>query len=464
MKRLFSFALAVIIGWGSITQPARAFAPVAVLAAPQIVTASGVGYALSAMAGVIGLTGLYFTVKDAQDNAMRVPLGPGQNNQPPEPFAPPTAVQTSTGGAPTDMGSWARCIFDQYKAGGPGWGCGSTYSTYVECASGFLGFDGRSCINYQVGASNYGVPYGTCSQGCQSTQGQASCPSGYSVSGSSCVLQNARQATDDKTCDMLVSNGQFSTANDMNCPSSADGTKLTPMLRNGKVIAYGQNASGQPLMWEVSPGAQSYTVKQYEQIQTPSQTQVKTTTVTVDSATSAVTSVQTSTSPGSISSPSAASAPTVTTTQDPATSQNTPTVQKDETKPADLQTCGLPGSPACNVNDDGFQGKDAFVPAKTQEINDQLDAQRTGLQNSKDSKPDINFSWLPSVLPGDAVACQPLHFDFSVNNRVMGNIPASGDLDICSTLEFIRNLFGYLFGVITVFYVWRNFTTGNKGE
>lgn len=442
MKRILSFLLAVLIGWGSVTQPARAFAPVAILAAPQIVTASGVGYALSAMAGVIGLTGMYFTIKDAQDNAVRIPLGPNPTNEPPKPAAPATA--TATGG--NMPASNAMC----YR--------GQMYGYAEWCTSCLINYPAGPCIEYDP---QYGTATGkTYSQ----ASSQPSCPDGYAVSGSSCTLVNARRVTDDKTCDMLVSNGQFASADDMNCPTTTDGSKLAPMLRNGNVIAYGQNSSGQPLMWEVSPGAQSYTVKQYEQIQTPSQTQVKTTTVTVDSATSAVTSVQTSTSPGSISSPSAASAPTVTTTQDPATAQNTPTVQKDETKPADLQTCGLPGSPACNVNDDGFQGKEAFVPTKTQEINDQLDAQRTGLQNSKDSKPDINFSWLPSLLPGDAVACQPLQFDFSVNNRVMGNIPASGDLDICSTLDFIRNLFGYLFGVITVFYVWRNFTTGNKGD
>lgn len=456
MKRILSFLLAVLIGWGSVTQPARAFAPVAVLAAPQIVTASGVGYALSAIAGVIGVVGMYMTIEDAQQNAVRIPLGSGPNNQPPAPAAPSTASPVNTytycGGNPVsvcfqnDLDSCNR----NGLSGSPSYTCNGTYSCNASgSCNGTINMTGGYTYSYSVGYS--GTP----------TQ---SCPSGYVTAGGSCVLSNPRQATDDKKCDVLISSGQFATAADMNCSSSVDGTKLAPMIRNGNVIAYGQNSSGQPLMWEVSPGAQSFTVKQYEQIQTPSQTQVKTTTVTVDAATSAVTSVQTSTSPGSISSPSASSAPTVTTSQDPVTAQNTPTVQKDETKPADLQTCGLPGSPACNVNDDGFQGKEAFVPTKTQEINDQLDAQRTGLQNSKDSKPDINFSWLPSLLPGDAVACQPLRFDFSVNNRVMGNIPASGDLDICSTLEFIRNLFGYLFGVITVFYVWRNFTTGNKGE
>lgn len=463
MKRLLSFLLAVVIGWGSVTQPARAFAPVAVLAAPQIVTASGVGYALSAMAGVIGLTGLYMTIKDAQDNAVRIPLGPNSNNEPPAPLAQVTQAPTG-GGSPVtyftyyggpQSGSWCA----SYGGRSPEAACGAVGGTLGYADRCYPPSGQSQTWNFGMASTLGYANLGTCNGSLPPT-----CPSGYTLSGSSCVLSNARQVTNDKTCDVLVQGGQFAAADDLNCPATVDGSKLSPMLRNGNVIAYGTNSSGQPLMWEVTPGAQRYTVKQYEQIQTPSQTQVKTTTVTVDSATSAVTSVQTSTSPGSISSPSAASAPTVTTSQDPATATNTPTVTKDETKPADLQTCGLPGSPACNVNDDGFQGKEAFVPTKTQEINDQLDAQRTGLQNSKDSKPDINFSWLPSLLPGDAVGCHPLHFDFSVNNRVMGNIPASGDLDICSTLDFIRNLFGYLFGVITVFYVWRNFTTGNKGE
>ena len=440
MKRPFSFFLAVLIGWGSVTQPARAFAPPLIYAAYMTANVSGATYGLAALAGAIGITGMYFTVKDALDNEVRIPVGSSPINEPPAPAAPETAQMVSAFTCSCHSSDWSRVAE----------GSGQDSATVCQAPCGQAGgiWSNDSC-------------YGGVS--CAGARSNA-CPPGYTTVNGGCVLSNSRQVTDDKRCDILISNGQFATANDMNCPSTVDGSKLAPMIRDGKVIAYGTNSSGQPLMWEVKPGAQTYTIKQYEQVQTATQTQVKTTTVSVDSSTSAVTSVQTSTAPGSISSPSSATAPSVTTSADPTTATNTPTVTQDETKPADLQTCGLPGAPACVIDDSQFDGKDNFSGPRNSEINDKLDQNKTQLENSKDSLPTITGDWLPSLMPGNATSCQPLVFDFTLHNRITGTLPAPNvQLDICDKLELVRSILGYMLGMWTVWYVWRRFTTVNQG-
>lgn len=358
MKRSLSFFLAVLIGWGSVPQPARAFAPPLIYAAYMTASVTGSTYTMAALAGAIGVAGMYLTIQDAQENAIRIPVGPNVTNQPSPPAAPATVTPTS---------QTQSCY--TVPAGGLS---GAPAGEYCGSCPGYLNEYTNICYHAYFGALTASV-----------TQ-TGSCAAGYVSEGGTCTLTNPRRVTDDKTCDILVSNGQFSTADDMNCPATVDGTKLSPMLRDGKVIAHGTNSSGQPLMWEVTPGPQTYTIKEYEQIQTPTQTQIKTTTATVDAATSAVTSVQTQTSPGAMSSPSAASAPTVTTQADPTTATNTPTVTQDETKTADQQTCGLPGTPACNINDTQFEGKDNFSSPRNSEINDKLDQNKTQLENSKD--------------------------------------------------------------------------------
>lgn len=447
MKRPFSFFLAVLIGWGSVTQPARAFLPPVIYAAYMTSSVSGATYSLAALAGVIGVTGMYLTVEDSLHNKVNIPTSPQQSSQVPAPLAPATAPSSSGQSIPARAvcrrcatGSWSSCGYSEL------------------CTHCVVNYSSGYCmqVNPDTGL-HAGQTY-------TSASSQPTCGSGYTLSDGVCVLQNPRLVTDDKTCDILLSNGQFATANDLNCPSTVDGSKLSPMLRDGKVIAYGTNSSGQPLMWEVTPGAQTYTIKQYEQVQTATQTQVKTTTVSVDSSTSAVTSVQTSTAPGSISSPSSATAPSVTTSADPTTATNTPTVTKDETKPADLQTCGLPGAPACVIDDSQFDGKDNFSGPRNSEINDKLDQNKTQLENSKDSLPTITGDWLPSLMPGNATSCQPLVFDFTLHNRITGTLSAPNvQLDICDKLELVRSILGYMLGMWTVWYVWRRFTTVNQG-
>lgn len=304
---------------------AWAFVPPVVALAPVIKTAAGTVPIVSSGAGatlasLIGLAAMYLIVEDATQNKIQVPLGPNANNQPPLPAAAPTAPQ-GTEYASTLGGSWSaspNAAMQSYFAAG---GCGSGYSCAItSCTSTSCQFTKTWTATGQVYNFTSGIVTRT-----------GGCPPGYTLSGSTCNVTNPRLVTDDRTCDILFSTGQFATANDMNCGSSVDGTKIAPMFRDGKVLAYGKNSSGQPLLFEVVPQTQSqqaWRMVMREQVQTATQTQVKTTELQIDPQTSTITSASTRTEPGSLASPSASTVPTSTDPQtQPTTSENTPTVQ-----------------------------------------------------------------------------------------------------------------------------------------
>lgn len=435
MKRITAFLMASLLAFMVTTQPARAFLPVAVIGLPQIVTAGSGSYAIGVLSGLVGIVGLYLTIEDAQENAVRIPLGPNSNNLPPAPTAP--AVASMEGGLTVPADKQCGRTYT-----------GSTSYGFVElctlCMTNWGQYPGKICLRIDDSSIYYDA---------NNTQG--TCPSGYTNTGGTCTLQNARQVTDDKTCDILLSSGQFATADDMNCPSTVDGSKLAPMIRNGKTIAYGKNSNGDPLMWEVTPGATKYTVKQFVQTSTATQTQVQTTTVTVDAATSEITSVQTQTSPGAIETPGSQSVPT----QAEPTTENTPTVTQDTTKTADKITCGLPGTPPCAIDDTGFANR--YMPPSTSTYNPDLNKQKDIIENIE--PPNIGYGWLPSLLPGDAVACHAIQFHGAVNVGEV-NLDSTTDLDLCPYLEIARNILGWLFGVASVIYIWRRFAGARGGS
>lgn len=350
-RRPVAFLVACWFAFLSAWMPRQAFAfvPVVIAGAPQILTVGGSTVSMAALTGLVGLVGLYMTIEDAQQNSLRIPLGPNSQNQPPSPAAAPTTAASQTGGgspvAPTSVnnycsthsasGAWMNCGVTYMGEPTPEGACAaagySGYNTYTGKCTGQIGSLGT--VSVQNCPAGYTLNGGIC----QPPPIVYTCPQGYSVSGSSCMLTNANLATDDKTCDLLVSMGQFATADDMNCSSTADGSRISPILRNGRAIAYGRNSEGQPLMWEVRPSTPVwpyYTVYQYEQVQTATQTQVKTTEIQVDAQTSQITSVTTSTSPGQIAPPTAQTVPTQTDPQtEPTTQENTPTVQTRNGEP-----------------------------------------------------------------------------------------------------------------------------------
>lgn len=455
MKRITAFLTAVLMFFVSTTQPARAFAPVAVLGAPQIVTAAG-SYGIGALAGLVGLVGLYFTIEDANNNKVRLPLGEKTNNNPPAPSAPGTASITGTPKTEyvcTSGGDWSSSPTAAAQSYIDVGGCDSAYTctpgTCTETSCQIIRVEKSTGANYNFNVgimkqTNTGPPY--------------TCPSGYKEQSGTCVLDNSRLVTDDKTCDILYSQGSFGVADDLNCSAQADGTKVMPILRKGKAIAYGKNSSGQPLMWEVNPPTVQnpyFSLRQYEQTQTAIQTQVTTTEVQLDPQTQTVTSVTTSTEQGSLASPTSAQVPTADPVNEP-TQADTPQVKPEAKK--DI-TCGLPGTPPCAIDDSGFQNR--YVPPATSTYNPDLNKQKDLIENIE--PPSIGFGWLPSLLPGDAVACHPLEFRGAVNVGEV-NLDSTTQLDLCPYLDIARNIFGWLFGVVSIIYIWRRFAGARGGE
>lgn len=309
---------------------ANAFAPL-VIAGAELVGAAGgasvftavagqtAGYFAAGFAGALGLLGGYLAIKDAQDNYVRIPVSSNAGAVVPSPAAPASAPSVTAPG--------------QYCVTFPNPGYGSYVSgTFCGASPDAACSAGGSAWYYNSCHHDY---YGSAYQPGYVSSGAPTCPAGYSMSSGVCALTNSRQVVPDKKCDMLLAGGSFAMADDLDCPATVSGKKLSPMIRDGKAIAYGTNSSGQPLMFTVTPGPQTFQIQIAEQTQTATQTQVQTTSVSVDALSGQITAVQTATAPGSISSPGSASVPTTTNPlTDPTAVTNTPTVTVDGTKPA----------------------------------------------------------------------------------------------------------------------------------
>lgn len=91
-----------------------------------------------------------------------------------------------------------------------------------------------------------------------------------------------------------------------------------------------------------------------------------------------------------------------------------------------------------------------------------MDDRITGIGEVHNSTPAIN--WMPSLLPGQAVACRSLPIDMNITSGPMAGIGGSASIDICDKFDIIRQILGYLFMVGTVVYCFRCFTRGNSAE
>lgn len=252
MRRFIAFWLAVSIGFFTVVTPARAFAPVAVLAAPVFVGGGGTSWGMGAIMGAIGAVIGYMEITDALGNSSRIALSENPVAPIPEPVAPPTAQTVlryyATGGGDYAASPSAAC------QGYLNLIANACYSHAIVSVPAGVG----SCLydsTYRAGVGCNGAPDGTVfhqSVGIASSPG--GCPSGYILTGGNCVLQNARKAVPDANCDLLPVNGKFE-YNDADCPDGVtfDHSKGLPGIRREGEVAwmYGTNSYGDPVLAKV---------------------------------------------------------------------------------------------------------------------------------------------------------------------------------------------------------------------
>ncbi len=139
---------------------------------------------------------------------------------------------------------------------------------------------------------------------------------------------------------------------------------------------------------------------------------------------------------------------TTQTTQTNASPQGAPSVP---TK-VDIDTCGLPGKPACKIDETGTAAE-TDGKTKVTKVGDDLVAARTdAVQKMNDATKQTDFGYkMPTLLPGGS--CQPIQFfkwkDFN------------GTVDLCEKLGFIRTLLSWLWGAGAAIYIYNRVSSAN---
>lgn len=370
MRKLIAAALAGFVLVFSVVMPARAFWPVAVIAAPQMVSVSGASYAIGALGGVVGLVGMYLEIEDATSgDKVRIPVKDGAAAEPPAPAAAATVTPTSAPGVwtcvangfETGTGSTAQEACGQPR-GATQYACPNWNQATGACYKPVTGayYDagqGRWYVNYTydvycissncVNGATYGQVVYADSAASQMasnvSQGSATqtCAAGYSLQNGICQLSNGRIAAPDKKCDLKFTGtgagSRYMYYDDADCPNgpTVDNSKFVPGLRmEGKVVwMAGTDAYGQKVVWQVlvdDSGGQ-VVLEKWRQVETGGNSAVEKTSYNIDRTTGTVTTAGQVTAAGTISAPSASTVPTTTTTAP--TAADTPTVQMDATKP-----------------------------------------------------------------------------------------------------------------------------------
>lgn len=125
-------------------------------------------------------------------------------------------------------------------------------------------------------------------------------------------------------------------------------------------------------------------------------------------------------------------------------------------------SCGGAGQVPCSIDDSGFSGKDALVGAKGDAAIAKLDdrvSQLSGVDQATNY--GIDRSWLPSIVPGPVVSCQPLQWSPSISHGALSGLSGNVAIDWCDKFDVVRQYVGWLFGAITVYAIGRLFFASN---
>ena len=320
-RRVFHGAAALWFAFFSVFvpfRPARAVAPVAVamalvngagaVIASDVLTSVG-----TALLGGIAVAAIFLTPGDNPVNptnpVIRVPL----NSATPVAAMPPPSVPASATATPSTnvqdgmVGAQTPNAWCQSWATSklPNFTCGTTW------AVSYVGTTAKCDMWYGPSAPN---PGGYCFQVTGSFTPGVTCPTGYSKSGQSCVLANARLVVADKRYDLSRSGSVLSD------PSTAGEADVKPanisVSGSGTGQIWGNDSLGRPFVTTITPTAAGGSLVTTQLESSPGI--IRTSAVTIGSD-AVVSSAATTSGAGSISGAGAAGLAPVATTTAPTT-------------------------------------------------------------------------------------------------------------------------------------------------
>lgn len=192
------------------------------------------------------------------------------------------------------------------------------------------------------------------------------CPAGYTESGSSCALVNARAAQPDQKYDVPAAAGGGSGYVAPSSLQEGDAKPAYAAFSGGKVYASGKDSSGRPVQIEYAvsaDGTKKY-ITHYTQMEDATQTTVRTQSITVDSVTGAVTSATTGTAVGSVA-PATSVGGVGTVTQGAAVTSGAGSSSSPIVFPSDYARAGEAASAVNTVKTSVDQLKDKFTNSET---------------------------------------------------------------------------------------------------
>lgn len=458
-RRVVAWALVVVVGGGS-AGGAWALFPLALAPGVALTFESGAmatGYATAIGAVGLGVLWASFATSDAPTQpALQVRVTPTA----PMPVPSGWTESGSAGGDPVPPSSapgetatqWQWNTSPPSYAGSPQEACeailatGTVFAATATCPGGAPAtLSGSSVSNVSVNGNtatcSFSATY-TCNppyQGSFTTGagGGASkvvslvCPDGYTASGGSCVLATAPEQVpypEDGKCVVKASDGVF--RNDPRDPDC------------GGVSGITGNQGGTALL--VERGTEKTEIRRNAD---------NSLTITTIKGNGDGTSTVSSLNVGPDNKLTGGSQSTVA---GEGSSTGTDPVNKGG-------TCGGPGQPACAIDDSGFANKDGFVADKLSQADAHLAASEGQLRAVETADPGVDIDWLPSLLPGAPVDCAAIPLNVGISHGPLAGLFHADSLDLCGKAEIVRQVAGWIFGVLTVVYVFRVFFRGNGG-
>jgi hypothetical protein len=383
--------------------------------------------------------------------------------------------------APTATASMATQT-TYYNQATPQAGCqamAAAYSGYNANACGvsapgtqnytFVSATTSTCVLHREVVSSAGDSCGS-SDFNYSQQVNVGCLAGYTQSGTTCNLTNARAAVPDKKQDVQRSGTALS--NYLGDDQGAiKGEFSTGISSNDTVRTSGYSSSGEPRVISVQATTDGgSTVKiQTQKTDGAGTTYLQTRTYVVDANNTVTSASQSATSDKLVSSTDGKSLSVSGsgTAYSPVAGSNGSATNQQQSGSG---SCGGAGQPACAIDDSGFSGKDAKGGDAVQALNDGQsdwtkkiagDGSGNGIKDGA-SDPNVDSSWFPNFSPTPSV-CQNLTYQVQIDHGPAAGLGGSAELEICDKLEVVRSIMGWGFYIATAFYVFRTFFRSNGG-